>query len=189
MTRPRQAQSDEGMAPPASAFYGQLILFLALCVVSLTTVLLFAPATSVDGLIHIVEGFYQALGTIIGSISQTLVAIIRSMSQTLDTIIGSISQTLGTIIGSMTQALVTITDSFFQTMYRIIVDIFEKAVISGFFSAFQVIIAASVNGASIIYRDFSVEKLVIFVGVAVAMRQFPSIMDMVVKMIGKPPRA
>jgi hypothetical protein len=55
-------------------------------------------------------------------------------------------------------------------------------------STFYTIFEAGQNAFTAMYRDFSMEKIVVFIGVAVVVNQFPWIMDMVVKLLAKPPR-
>jgi hypothetical protein len=59
-----------------------------------------------------------------------------------------------------------------------------KTVVMGSFST---IFEASQKAFNAIYRDVSVDKVVVFMGVATMVRQFPWMMEMAVKLLAKPP--
>ena len=61
-------------------------------------------------------------------------------------------------------------------------------VIQGVGGAFSTVFSAGTMATKRIYADFSINKLVLFVAVAVIVRQFPHIADNVVSMLSKPPK-
>lgn len=70
----------------------------------------------------------------------------------------------------------------------LLVEIFNIIFIKGIGGAFNSI-KLSLESASIkIYNDIPVDRLVLYVAVAVIVRQFPWVMDSIVLMLSKPPK-
>ena len=66
---------------------------------------------------------------------------------------------------------------------------FLKDMTMGFGSAAATVIDAMILGIHTIYGDFSIQKLVLFCGVAVFVSFFPTVGDAVAKMLSKAPKA
>ena len=71
-----------------------------------------------------------------------------------------------------------------QTCFLAVVDAVKTTVLGGFYTIYQ----SFQNALQTVYRDVSMEKIVVFMAVTVLVRQFPWMMEMAVKLLSKSPR-
>ena len=76
----------------------------------------------------------------------------------------------------------------FNLMESIVTRLIEVVVIDGVGGVLSTLKSTADTVANRLYTDFTIEKIVLICGVAVVVRQFPWVMDSIVKMLSKPPK-
>ena len=91
-----------------------------------------------------------------------------------------------TLIVTIFDRITSLVHSIFEIVFIKVLG--EIVIIQGFGGAVTAVMNSGKAAISRVYSDFSVEKVILFVAVAVIVKQFPWVMDRIVSMLVKPPK-